>query len=89
MINPAFGLGNNLSFSALGYYPWCGQIGKYFYLHILQQLDHTDYRRVDCDLFVEEHQFKGGLVWLHLHSVPPGREERACVQVTRSSAVTR
>ncbi|XP_064393206.1 uncharacterized protein LOC135340767 isoform X2 [Halichondria panicea] len=57
--------------------------------HSDKQLDHTDYRRVDCDLFVEEHQFKGGLVWLHLHSVPPGREERGCVQVTRSSAVTR
>ena len=34
--------------------PWCGQIGKYLYLHILQQLDHTNYRRVDCDLFVEK-----------------------------------
>ena len=38
----------------MGYYPWCGQIGKYFYFHILQQLDHIDYRRVDCDLFVEK-----------------------------------
>ena len=47
MINPAFGLGNNLSFFGLGL--WA-------IIHGVVKLANTftDYRRVDCDLFVEK-----------------------------------